>query len=72
MKAHTGDWIVVEPLHVGEHRRRGLVLDVRGPDGGPPYLVRWSVSDQRAGQPGTPTVVHRPKRTETPHRRLPR
>jgi hypothetical protein len=42
MKAESGDWLVVEPLHIGDHRRRGLVLDVRGRDGAPPYLVRWS------------------------------
>ena len=28
-----------------EHERDGEVLEVRGEDGGPPYLVRWSDSD---------------------------
>jgi hypothetical protein len=42
MKADNGDWLVVEPVRIGDHRRRGLVLDIRGPDGEPPYLVRWS------------------------------
>ena len=42
MKAQPGQWLVIEPAHLGEHRRRGLVLDARGADGGPPYLVRWA------------------------------
>jgi hypothetical protein len=42
MRADEGDWLVIEPLRTGGHRRRCLVLDVYGPDGAPPYLVRWS------------------------------
>jgi hypothetical protein len=42
MKARSGDWLVVEAVHVGEHRRTGQVIDVRGTDGDPPYVVRWS------------------------------
>ena len=45
MKAESGDWLVVEALHVGEHRRCGQVVDVRGKDGEPPYLVRWNDGD---------------------------
>jgi hypothetical protein len=46
MKAHNGDWLVIEPVRVGEHRRRGLVTDVRGTDGEPPYRVRWTDTDR--------------------------
>jgi Domain of unknown function (DUF1918) len=48
MIAAEGDWLVVQPRHVGDHGRRGLVLDVRGPSGGPPYLVRWTDTDHEA------------------------
>ncbi len=41
MKAHTGDRLVLEGIHVGEPRRVGLILEVRHADGNPPYLVRW-------------------------------
>jgi hypothetical protein len=41
MQARTGDWIVVESLHLGEHRRRGQIVNVEHPDGTPPYVVRW-------------------------------
>jgi len=40
--ASTGDRMIIQPHHLGEPRRDGEVLAVRGPDGGPPYLVRWS------------------------------
>ena len=45
MIAKEGDWLVVEAVHVGEKRRRGLVLGVRGQDGAPPFVVRWTGSD---------------------------
>ena len=34
MKAERDDWLVVESPHTGESRRRGLVLEARGVDGG--------------------------------------
>ena len=42
MKAKVGDKIVIKGHHLGEPERDALVLDVRGPDGEPPYLVRWA------------------------------
>lgn len=27
--------------HVGEPIRDGEILETRGPEGGPPYIVRW-------------------------------
>jgi hypothetical protein len=42
MRASVGDRIIVHATHVGEPDRDGEVIDVRGTDGGPPYLVRWS------------------------------
>lgn len=41
MKTAVGDRIVIRGHKVGEHERDGEILEVRGPDGGPPYLVRW-------------------------------
>ena len=48
MKARPGDWIIVEGTHVGDRRRRGEVLEARGEDGNPPYLVRWGDGDHEA------------------------
>jgi hypothetical protein len=41
MKANVGDRLVMEGIHVGEPRRVGVILELRHPDGTPPYLVRW-------------------------------
>jgi hypothetical protein len=44
MRAQVGDRIVIRAAHVDEPVRDGEVLEVRGPDGGPPFRVRWSDS----------------------------
>ncbi|MCB1006446.1 MAG: DUF1918 domain-containing protein [Acidimicrobiales bacterium] len=44
MQARVGDRIVIRGHHVGEPIRDGEVLEVRGPDGTPPYVVRWEDS----------------------------
>ena len=41
MRAQPGDQIVVRGHHVGEHERKGEVVEVHGDDSGPPFLVRW-------------------------------
>lgn len=41
MKAQPGDWVVVKGVTLGVPTRRGLVVEVRHPDGSPPYLVHW-------------------------------
>ncbi len=42
MEAHVGDRIIVRGHRVGEPPRDAEILEVRGADGGPPYLVRWA------------------------------
>jgi hypothetical protein len=44
MKAAPGDLLVIEGTHLNDRKRHGLILEVHGPDGGPPYLVRWDDS----------------------------
>lgn len=41
MRARVGDQIVVRGHRMGEAQRRGEVVEVRGDDGAPPYVVRW-------------------------------
>jgi Domain of unknown function (DUF1918) len=41
MHAKPGDRIIIKGHRIGEPDRDGEVLETRGPDGGPPYLVRW-------------------------------
>jgi len=42
MKAAAGDRLVVAGAHLGDTGRDAEVLEVRGADSGPPFLVRWS------------------------------
>ena len=42
MHAHVGDHIVIEAKRIGEPVRNCTVIEVHGPDGTPPYVVRWS------------------------------
>ena len=41
MRASVGDRIVIRGRRVGEPDRDCEVLEVRGVDGGSPYVVRW-------------------------------
>ncbi|HET9172304.1 MAG TPA: DUF1918 domain-containing protein [Actinospica sp.] len=41
MKAKVGDRLVILAKHLGEATAEGEILEVHGPDGDPPYLVRW-------------------------------
>jgi hypothetical protein len=57
MKAQVGDELIVKGLHVGNPDRRGVITEVRGKDGGPPYLVRWSDGHESSFFPSSDTVV---------------
>lgn len=64
MKAKVGDRIVIRGHRVGEHDRDGEVLEVRGTDGGPPYLVRWGDSGHETlFFPGSDATIARDEHT---------
>lgn len=42
MFAAVGDRLVIRGHHVDEPVRDAEILEVRHPDGTPPYVVRWS------------------------------
>jgi hypothetical protein len=44
--ASPGDHLIIAGHRVGEAQRDGEILEVRGKDGGPPYLVRWMDTGQ--------------------------
>jgi hypothetical protein len=48
MRAKVGDRLVLEGMHVGDRRRRGVIVDVRNEDGTPPYRVKWLDDDHEA------------------------
>jgi len=41
MRAQIGDELTVRGRHQGDEERHGEIVGVAGPDGAPPYLVRW-------------------------------
>ena len=41
MKAVVGDRLVVLSRHLAAPARVGEIVEVRGPDGVPPFVVRW-------------------------------
>jgi hypothetical protein len=57
MKASVGDRIVMAGEQVDRPTRDGEVLEVRGPDGAPPYLVRWSDGHTGLLYPGPGSVL---------------
>jgi len=62
MDAKVGDHLLVEGRTVGEGRREGEVVEVRGQDGGPPYVVRWTDGHQALVSPGPDAhVEHVPR-----------
>lgn len=56
MKASVGDWLVVTSATTGRPPKRARILEVRGPDGAPPYIVRWLRDGRlnRLSRPGFP------------------
>lgn len=64
MKAKTGDRLVVRSPQVGQPDRDAEIIEVRGPDGNPPFVVRWSDGHEGLFFPGADASV-RPRRSRT-------
>jgi uncharacterized protein DUF1918 len=61
MHAETGDELVVKGRHVGDEVREGVIIEIHGPKGTPPYLVRWQDGHESVFVPSSDTLVeHRP------------
>lgn len=61
MHAQVGDALVIQGHQVGESRRTGKIVEVRGADGGPPYVVRWGDSGRTTLLfPGSDCEIHHP------------
>jgi len=57
MKAQVGDELIVKGHNVGDADRRGVITEVHGDDGTPPYLVRWTDGHESSFFPSSDTVV---------------
>jgi hypothetical protein len=62
MKAQVGDRLVIKGHRVHEPDREAEILEVRGMEGGPPYLIRWLDSDHETIiYPGVDARVEGPR-----------
>ena len=52
MQAQVGDQLVVEGRTDTQRRKHGEVVEVRGDNGAPPYLVRWEDGHEALVFPG--------------------
>jgi hypothetical protein len=57
MQASVGDRLRVHGRNVGSQDRYGEVIEVRGKDGGPPYVVRFPDGHESLFYPGSDCVV---------------
>lgn len=58
MKAQTGDWLIIKNGTTGHKDLRGLITEVRSPEGEPPYRVRWLDTGEHATVfPGPDAIV---------------
>lgn len=64
MKAAPGDRIIIRGHTVESADRHGLILEVRGADGAPPYQVRFDDGHETILIPGGDFVVERSERSE--------
>ena len=52
MRANVGDRLVVEGRTAEQHGREGRVIEARGKDGAPPYVVQWDDGHEGLVYPG--------------------
>lgn len=57
MKATVGARVVIHGAHVGQGERHGEILEVRGEDAGPPYLIRFDDGHESLIFPGPDCVL---------------
>ncbi|SEG97155.1 protein of unknown function [Nonomuraea solani] len=57
MQANVGDHLIVHGHVVGQRDRKGEIVEVRGPEGAPPYLVRYEDGHEHLVYPGPDAVV---------------
>ncbi|HLI42484.1 MAG TPA: DUF1918 domain-containing protein [Streptosporangiaceae bacterium] len=57
MQAQVGDKLTVMGRHQGDKDRHGEIIRVDGPDGAPPYLVRWQDGHESMFFPSSGTQV---------------
>ena len=65
MRTNVGDELLIRGRHVGDEDRAGVIVEIHGEDGAPPYLVRWRSDHESVFFPSTDTVVeHHPRKRQ--------
>jgi hypothetical protein len=64
--ANVGDRVVIHGRTVGTADRGGTVVEARGEDGGPPYLVRFDDGHEVLVYPGPDLQVAHPSEEAPP------
>jgi Domain of unknown function (DUF1876)/Domain of unknown function (DUF1918) len=67
MRATPGDHIILAGELVDQPTRAGEVLEARGADGGPPYVVRWEDGHTSTMFPGPGAVLRVTESASVPH-----
>ena len=57
MRAHIGDLVHTHGVTSSDGQRTAEIVEVRGADDGPPYLVRFPDGEEMVIYPGPETVV---------------
>ncbi|MEV6397880.1 DUF1918 domain-containing protein [Streptomyces sp. NPDC051907] len=57
MHANVGDHLLTHGRTVGQHDRIAEVVEVLGPEGNPPFRVRFEDGHETVMSPGPDTVV---------------
>ncbi|MBF6084953.1 DUF1918 domain-containing protein [Nocardia cyriacigeorgica] len=60
MMANVGDRLHVHGHIVGDHDHLGEIVEVRGPNGSPPYIVRFEDGHESLVYPGPDATVEPP------------
>jgi hypothetical protein len=68
MKARVGDRLRVLGRHVGDPRLGAEILEVRGAEGAPPYVIRWDDGHEATFFPGPDVVVEPARRRRGPQK----
>jgi hypothetical protein len=65
MHAHVGDRLHVHSRNVGTPDQISEIIEIRGEDGSPPYVVRHDDGHEALVFPGPDATVERPPAHET-------
>ncbi|ATW47638.1 DUF1918 domain-containing protein [Streptomyces xantholiticus] len=63
MQANVGDTLLVHGRTVGQHDKIAEVVEVLGPQGNPPFRVRFEDGHEALMSPGPDTVVRHHEKT---------